>query len=266
MDPFVNEKDFELIAQDRYTFAVLCRILQGSCEWIRSDHGSLILCHSEMPYPVWAWTPDGCGEDTMETAWNLAHKERPLQEGYHYNMKYDLAEYFIRRGRDSGLNIRIYQQLFAYDCPSPAAPDQPTDGNLYCCTEKDLEEAVEILSDFYRESGLTAPPRSKCIEKAKQTISEQALHFWKTGDGRTASCCYYQCTQELASINSVYTKPEYRRRHYAQHMVFLVTKKVKESGYTPMLYTDANYPASNACYEKIGYILRGKLCTIAAVQ
>ena len=31
-----------------------------------------------------------------------------------------------------------------------------------------------------------------------------------------------------------------------------------------MLYTDADYAASNACYEKIGYVLRGKLCTIAA--
>jgi len=25
---------------------------------------------------------------------------------------------------------------------------------------------------------------------------------------------------------------------------------------------DADYVASNACYEKIGYVLRGKLCTI----
>jgi predicted GNAT family acetyltransferase len=29
-----------------------------------------------------------------------------------------------------------------------------------------------------------------------------------------------------------------------------------------MLYTDADYKASNACYEKIGYELKGKLCTI----
>ena len=29
------------------------------------------------------------------------------------------------------------------------------------------------------------------------------------------------------------------------------------------MYTDADYQASNACYEKIGYILRGKLCTVA---
>jgi predicted GNAT family acetyltransferase len=33
-------------------------------------------------------------------------------------------------------------------------------------------------------------------------------------------------------------------------------------GYIPMLYTDADYKASNNCYENIGYILRGKICTI----
>jgi predicted GNAT family acetyltransferase len=38
--------------------------------------------------------------------------------------------------------------------------------------------------------------------------------------------------------------------------------KVKEAGYVPMLYTDTDYVASNACYEKIGYVLCGKLCTI----
>ncbi len=27
-------------------------------------------------------------------------------------------------------------------------------------------------------------------------------------------------------------------------------------------FTDADYKASNACYEKIGYVLRGKLCSI----
>ena len=43
---------------------------------------------------------------------------------------------------------------------------------------------------------------------------------------------------------------------------YQVTVKAKEAGYVPMLYTDADYAASNACYEKIGYVLRGKLCSI----
>ena len=41
-----------------------------------------------------------------------------------------------------------------------------------------------------------------------------------------------------------------------------------EQFYTPELskifreLTDADYEASNACYKKIGYVLRGKLCSI----
>ena len=38
MDPFVNEKDYALLAQDRYTFAVLDRILRGQCDLIRANH------------------------------------------------------------------------------------------------------------------------------------------------------------------------------------------------------------------------------------
>ena len=66
----------------------------------------------------------------------------------------------------------------------------------------------------------------------------------------------------LASIGLVYTREEYRRRHYAENLVYQVTRIAKDAGYMPMLYTDADYAASNACYEKIGYVLRGKLCTI----
>lgn len=40
-----------------------------------------------------------------------------------------------------------------------------------------------------------------------------------------------------------------------------LTEAAIDAGYVPMLYTDADCTASNACYEKIGYVLRGKLCT-----
>ena len=67
----------------------------------------------------------------------------------------------------------------------------------------------------------------------------------------------------MASIGLVFTRTEYRRHHYAEHLVYEVSKIAKEEGYLPMLYTDADYVASNKCYEKLGYILRGKLCTIS---
>ena len=66
----------------------------------------------------------------------------------------------------------------------------------------------------------------------------------------------------MASINLVFTRPEFRRKHYAQNLVYQVTRLAIDAGYVPMLYTDADYTASNACYEKIGYVLQGKLCTV----
>ena len=69
----------------------------------------------------------------------------------------------------------------------------------------------------------------------------------------------------MASINLVYTLPKERRKHYAENLVYQVTKLAVNEGLSPMLYTDADYPASNECYKKIGYVLRGSLCTIGQV-
>ena len=263
MDTFVNEKDFELLEQDRYTFAVLDRILRGSCELVRSNHRDLIMCHSEGHYPVWFWTPDGCADEIKEKAWELANELRPFASGYKYNIKHELAEYFMERAKRENLHIRISMQLFAYDCPDPVRPDCPAAGELYCCTQEDMEAVVSMMDHFYDDIGEKPPTENRVREKAQMFIDDHSFFFWKDAEGNTAACCSYRCNQGLACIGSVYTRPECRRRHYAQNMVYEVTEKVKAMGFLPMLYTDAGYAASNACYEKIGYVLRGRLCTVA---
>ena len=262
MDFFVNDKDFALLEQDRYTFAVLDRILRGSCEMVRSDHENVILCHSAARYPIWIWTPDSCAESVMECAWNVAAECRPVSAGYRFNMKYELADYFIKKAAEKGQDLGISMQLFAYDCPAPIAPEHIPDGRIYCCTAQDAGEAADMLPLFYKEIGDDAPSREICLGKAMEYIDNNAFFIWKNAEGKNVACCSYKCNQGLASLGSVLTLPEYRRRHYAQQLVYEVTKRVQGMGYMPMLYTDADYPASNACYEKIGYKLHGKLCTI----
>ena len=81
MDSSVNEKDFVLLSQDRYTFEVLARILKGECELIRSNHENLILCHSESHYPVWIWTPENAADEVKQNAWELVCRLRSLSNG-----------------------------------------------------------------------------------------------------------------------------------------------------------------------------------------
>ncbi len=263
-DTAVNGKDFRLLEGDRYAFAVLSRILKGPCELIRTDHQRIILCQSEPQYPVWLWTPDDITGEEKERAWRLAAL-RPLSGGFRYNLKYETAEFFIEKARAEGVRAGITMRLYSYDCPSPIAPGTTADGRLHACGESDTEEAAGLMPLFYMEIGEQPPPRERLLEKARAAIAERAFFFWKNAEGKTVSCCSYKRDGDLASLSSVFTLPGYRRRHYAQHLVYQVTRSVREAGFIPMLYTDADYAASNACYEKIGYRLRRRLCTVAAL-
>ena len=262
MDNFVDERDFELLAQDKYTFSVLSRIIRGECEIRLTDHERMIICFTGQPYPVWIWTPDGASEDEFERAYQLA-KDLNVMDGEHrFNIKYELAEYFIDRAKKDGLDLKITTNLFAYDCPSPLAPSSVVDGKIHQCTKEDFDIMVDFFDMFHEAVGIDKESRETYRLYAENDIGKGSLYVWETEDGEYASSCNWHPVQDMASIGLVYTRDEFRRRHYAEHLVYQVTKIAQDAGYLPMLYTDADYVASNACYEKIGYILRGKLCTI----
>lgn len=262
MDRYVDERDFNLLEKDRYTFSVLSRILRGKCGLILSDHEQLILCHSEDPFPVWIHTPDECPQEVMDRAWELACACRPLAEGYRYNLKYPLADRFLCRSEQAGIRARILTRLYAYDCPAPVKPKHTAEGRFHVCTPEDTEEATELLPLFYHAVGEELPARDYLSEKVRSQIREGLFCFWKDAQGRTAAFCSVRLSDGLATIGSVFTLPDRRRRHFAQNMVWQATVRAAEAGYMPCLYTDADYEASNACYTGIGYTLRGGLCTI----
>ena len=261
-DTYVDERDYKLLETDKYTFFVLKRIMGGACKLLLSDHERLILCFTGHPFPVWIWTADDASEEEMEQAYRLA-KENDLLDGkHHFNIKYSLAEYFIRRAAEDGSELKIITNMFAYDCLDPVRPDTEADGGIYRCEMKDLEELVDFLDSFHKELSIDQKDISGYREDAVEFIQTGNMYLWKDAQRYSVASCKYAPTGDMASINLVFTRPAYRRKHYAENLVYQVTMKVKEAGYVPMLYTDADYVASNACYEKIGYVLRGKLCTI----
>ena len=270
IDNFADERDFKLLEQDRFTFFVLKRILALPCELILSDHKRLIICLSSVPFPVWIWTADDATPEEMEKAYALM-KEKGYLDGTHtFNMKYELAEFFIKKSTEESpahpgfAKFSIQKNMFAYDNPKPIQPASASsiDGHLHQCQAEDIDELFEITKTFHKETDVPIAGKDETLAKIEQGIKDGLYYFWKNQEGKNAACCIYRPNGDLASLGLVFTRPEYRRRHYAENLVYGVTKIAQEKGYLPMLYTDADYAASNACYEKIGYILRGKLCTI----
>ena len=262
MDNFADERDIKILEDDKYTFFVLRRIIAGECKLLLTDHERLIICHSNNPFPVWIWTPDNVTKEEKEKAYGLVKENGLLTEGHTFNLKYDLADYFIGRASEDVKALSVSTNMFAYDCPNPIEPHMRVDGELHRCVAEDIDELVEFIDLFHRETGIDQESLEAYRHKGEEAIRSGSHFLWKNAEGRNVSVCCLRPNGELASVGLVYTREEYRRKHYAENLVYQVTKMAKDAGYVPMLYTDADYVASNACYEKIGYILRGKLCTI----
>lgn len=261
MDNFINEKDYKLLEEDKYTFFVLKRIMDGKCNLLLSNHKDIIICFTESPYPVWIWTKDNISNEKMEYIYNLVKEKGLLNNKYRFNIKYELYKYFLNRSKEDNIDIKILVNMYAYDCINPIKPKENVLGNIHLCNESDIEEVINYLELFHNELGIDK--KDDYSLDAKEFIEAKNTYFWQNEDGKFVASARYVPNGALASISFVYTKKEYRRMHYAKNLVYEVTKLAMELGYTPMLYTDSNYIASNKCYEKIGYKLQGALCMIS---
>lgn len=262
MDDFVDERDFKLLETDKHTFSVLKRIIKGECRVLLTDHERLIICHTGNPFPTWVWTPDDATDEEMERAFKLTTESCPLGEGYTYNIKYSLADYFIKRAAEEGQKLSIKTNMFAYDCPEIIEPHVKAEGELHLCTEDDIEAIVEFKNAFHNELDIDKESEEKYRQQAVESVANRSLYFWKDAEGKFVASCHWYPNEGMAAIGLVFTKPEARRKHFAENLVYNVTRIAEEAGYLPMLYTDADYIASNSCYERIGYIKRGELCTV----
>ena len=262
MDSFVDERDYKILEKDKYTFFMLSRIIGGECELLFTDHESLIICFTSNPHPIWIWTSDDVTKEEKEKAYGLIKEKGLFFERHAFNLKYDLADYFIRRASEEAMTLSIKTNMFAYDCPNPLEPHVHADGKLHRCAVEDIDELVEFMDLFHREAGVDQADFETYRHMGEEAIRNGNHFFWRNAEARNVSICNFRPNGGLAGVGLVYTREEYRRKHYAENLVYQVTQMVKNAGYMPMLYTNADYAASNACYEKIGYVLKGKLCTI----
>ncbi len=264
MDNFVDERDYKILEADKYTFFVLTRIVKRNCELLLSDHSRMIICYSQSPFPVWIWTTDDALPEEMENAYRISDEHGFLDGKHGINMKYELAEYFIKRAAGEGKKLSILKNMFAYDCPKLVDETalRKVDGELHLCVLEDLEDLTDFKESFHTELQLDMKDREGYRQDSKALIEEGHCYLWKNAEGKYVASCDLRIAGNMASLGLVFTLKDYRRRHYAENIVYRVTEEAARLGYLPMLYTDADYVASNACYSKIGYILRGKLCTI----
>ncbi|MBQ8996036.1 MAG: GNAT family N-acetyltransferase [Oscillospiraceae bacterium] len=250
-----------LLEKDFAAFNLLARILRSPLDTILTDDESFILTFSSPVYPVWVWTKDDLPDDTAEEIWNILKTRYPLTEGYHYNTKHSFASKLQKFGEREGIRIDSGFHLLAYECENVVFPSFPIEGSFYRCTEGDIDLLADWFTDFHNELQMDIASRDAYLAEIRERIQNGAFFFWKV-DGKPVSFCSYAVSEGFCSVSHVFTSKLHRRHHYAEILVAKATEEILSKGYRALLYTDAGYPASNACYQKIGYQLKGSLVSV----
>ncbi|MBO5312719.1 MAG: GNAT family N-acetyltransferase [Clostridia bacterium] len=253
--------DKTLLNKDKFTFSVLIKILQKECTLTITDGKRLIICFSNHPFPVWVWLPDDATKEEMEIAYQEIKNSFGFDSDFKFNTKYFIADYFINRAKSDGFSLSTVKSLKSYMCDS-LMPERVVDGHLKIAEECDIDLLVEFSTIFHKEINSDIESEEVYRRRVKEKVEEQSFFLWIDAQGNKVACCSYSDYENYSSVGSVYTPPQYRRKGYAYAIVREVTKKILARKRIPVLYTDADYAASNSCYTKIGYELKGELCTI----
>lgn len=253
--------DVDLLKDDGITFSVLVSILQGTCAEVYTDHENVIICHSCEPYPVWVWCKNvENGADIAKIAACL--KEAfPLEGGYKYNLGYELLEQ-LKRVDSYFEDSTIKMNLLSYRLDQINEIHYPCGGELVPAKAEDRDRLITLWHDLVLEMEGMELDGEQCRDRVDRHLEAGTLFSWRNEAGEIMALTSRGDTGSYSKIAAVYTLPEHRRKGYAINLVHQVTEMILADGLTPILYTNADYGASNACYRKIGYQEVGRLCTV----
>ncbi|MBR0081760.1 MAG: GNAT family N-acetyltransferase [Clostridia bacterium] len=233
---------------DALAFARLYRIVSQGLPFLLSDRESCLVGQSTSADPVWVWTSNDCPAETLEALIaslsglrELGRLPGVVGKGKLIRLlalAFDADPSEMRR-----LNVYRMDTLRPFEAEGAFVP-----GSLV-----PPETAAELIALLAESDGQPLSPAVRremgvAFSKSADTAA------WRAPDGTIASIA--TCADiagRLVDLHTVVTAEAYRNRGYAKALLTVLCRDALNSGRTPMLYADRDYPPSNAAYLAVGF-------------
>ena len=243
-DAMKNPNDYK---KEKDSFYILEMIRNNKTSLCFTDQENYLIGRYKVGLPTWIWTKDTISEEKTKEVIHII-KENYLEETSPFTCKKE-----------------FYKSLLKYF--------QTTDyfemGYLVCKKLKDIDlslgfmdypstEDKKVLIEYWTDFNKTIHPekeisKKEIEEEIEKWYKEKTFYVWRNNNGKIVSMASFRLEGKMAKISHVYTPLKERRKGYCASLIYSITKMLLEKKYQPMLYTDMNYVASNAAYQKVGY-------------
>lgn len=148
------------------------------------------------------------------------------------------------RARQCHSRQRIFELRALAPVTSPAA------GALRLARPDEADTLTRWTDGFFAAINEAGDSRGLVLAR----MAESSLYVWDH-DGAVSMAAAAGRTRRTVRVAHVYTPPEHRGRGYATACVAALTRKLLDEGSERCcLYTDVANPASNAIYQRLGYV------------
>lgn len=130
-------------------------------------------------------------------------------------------------------------------------------GQLVLATKRDHALLKSWIIQFGKEAK-EPMTEIKADQLATKYIENKSIYLWEVNGIPVSMANQSMGTKNIASINTVFTPDEFKRRGFATNTVAALSQKLLDEGYRSCcLYTDKENPTSNHIYQHIGYEMVG---------
>ncbi len=256
--PFQAESlDSKRFQRDEVRFNLLHTIAGGELAvGLQAEDGGAIALASP-GRSMWLWVEESKGDAfaaavITELAEQLKDSRLPGISSTPEHAKLFLEQYCPRSGARAGNRMR----LMAYACPVVNTPTGVS-GEWRQAQESHAETVADFLCGFNMDCFHAETNREDALAGANGMISSGHLLVWETNGKTVCMGGAFRRFPRQAKLGPVYTPPEERNKGYAAALVAAISQQVLGEGLTPILYADADYPASNKAYQNVGYLAAG---------
>jgi len=183
-------------------------------------------------------------EDLKQTQPDLAAVNAPQAEA---DLFAEVWQQLTQQTHHLHMALRVHQLTRVNSVPQVG-------GQLRLATQSDLDLLIDWYIAFEQEALGEEAHRTDAESWATQKISSQTMYFWQAGDRPVSAASGYPASDRVATINFVYTPPQFRKQGFATACVAALSQHLLDQGYaTCTLFTDLDNSTSNRIYRAIGY-------------
>ena len=251
---------------DRFLFNIFQKKINDPNAHIMSDEENYIITNESEERAPWIYTKDNFDRSKLKEIEELI-RIYLVKDKMTFTCKKELYDALIEDGFEL-IDTSEYFEVGFMRCDKLVEPRQ-NDGWLDRAKQEEKELIAKYILAFenfmddsvsnYKSAPLEEVTQ-KCFERAEEELNNENFYVLRNSSGKIVCMGHYQLFKDgTGKSGLIYTPEEERGKGYAAKLVYELTKKIMNSGYVPVLYTDQTYPNSNKAYANVGYVNQGEL-------